>query len=163
VGQRTYGATETEHARHHSITGIFIMMLHRRALAVFIATALLANAGAASAQADIVQCVDATGLVTFTDAACNTAADAERASGPVQTVSGKLKTLPSAASSGAAKKVYAAKREGESMQNRRSVLDASTVSAAKVSLVALDEISALMRQQAQAQRIARAESGWTFW
>ena len=139
------------------------MMLHRRVLAVFIAFVLLADAGAAWAGAGIVQCVDAAGSFTFTDAACTSAADAERASGPAQTVSDNIDAPSSIETPRAAKKAHVAKREGAGMRNRRFALDTSTVRAAKVSLVAMDEVSALKRQQALARRIARAESGWTFW
>jgi hypothetical protein len=142
---------------------MFIMILHRRILAVFIASVLLAEAGAAWADAGIVQCIDAAGSITFTDAACNTAADAARASNAPQTVSDNIKISPATVNPRTTKKAHAAKREGESMQNRRSALDASTVRAAKVSLLAMDEASALIRQQVLARRSARAESGWTFW
>lgn len=137
------------------------MIRHQRVLAIFIASVLLADAGAASP--GIAQCVDAAGSVTFTDAACKTAADTARASGAAETVSGNIKTLSSAGNPRTAKKAHGTKPERESVQNRRSALDASTVRAAKVSLLAMDEVSALRRQQALARRSARAESGWTFW
>jgi hypothetical protein len=154
---------ESEHARHRSFIGILIMILHRRILAVFIASVLLAEAGAAWSDAGIVQCVDAAGSIMFTDAACNTAADAARASSVPQTVSDNIKISPASVNPRTTKKAPAAKREGESMQNRRSALDASTVRAAKVSLLAMDAASALIRQQVLARRSARAENGWALW
>lgn len=139
------------------------MIRDQYVLAVFVASALLTNAGAAWAGAGIVQCVDAAGSVTFTDAACKKAADAARAPGAAETMSGNIKILSSAGNPRTAKKAQEAKREGASARNRRSALDASTVRAAKVSLLAMDEVSALIRQQALARRSARAERSWTFW
>jgi len=137
------------------------MIRHQHVLAIFVASVLLVDAGAASA--DIVQCTDAVGSVTFTDVACKTAADAARASGASETMSGNIKILSSTGNPHAVKQVHGAKRERESTRHRRSTLDMSTVRAAKVSLLAIDEASALIRQQALARRSARAKSGWTFW
>jgi hypothetical protein len=138
------------------IAWMLIMILRRPVLAVFISCLLLADAGAAYADARIVQCIDAAGAVTFTDAACHMAADAARASG-AQAVSDRTE-MPRTA-----KKALRAGQQRASRHKPLLVPDTSTVRAAKVSLLASDELSALARQQAAARRSARAESGWAFW
>jgi hypothetical protein len=119
---------ESEHARHHSSTGIFIMIRHQRVLAIFIASVLLTDAAVAA-----------------------------------ETVAANIKILSSTGHPHTAKKTHGATRERASAQNRRAALDASTVSDAKASLLAMDEVSALLRQQALARRSARAESRWKLW
>lgn len=140
------------------------MIKHHTVPTVLFAFLLVASAG--SAQADIMQCVDAKGQVTFTDVACGTDADADAdASGALA----PKEVKPTIISPSSQKKRLMAAEKARSVAwakkrpaSRALALDVATMSAARAVMTTMDHASDLARQQAREERLV-AEEGWGFW
>ncbi|OGB26757.1 MAG: hypothetical protein A3I66_21610 [Burkholderiales bacterium RIFCSPLOWO2_02_FULL_57_36] len=116
----------------------------------------------ASAKAEIVQCVDEAGLITFTDVPCNADAISVRMPGSIKGSRAGAGDSPQAKRFAAAEQARAAASAGKAANNRRVALDVATSSAARASLLAIDQASTLQRQQASSQQEARRGT-WEFW
>lgn len=133
------------------------MTQHRLAHTIVFAWVLIAFAG--SAKADIAQCIDEKGLTTFTDTPCDTDVAAPRVSALINTPAIKTKVSLQIRKFAAAEKARVAAWANKRPLGRRLPVDVATLEAGKVSLVAMDHASALLRQQA----LAEQGKSWTFW
>lgn len=135
------------------------MTKYKPVLAVAVTCMLIAFAG--SAKSDIVQCIDSEGAVSFTDLSC--------VSGSQKLAVAPFKSLPVPLVQASASPVKATlKSTGLELQVKNNAgartfaVDATTMSAAKASMVSLDLASDLARQQALADKAMRSGS-WAFW
>lgn len=134
---------------------------HRLSHAVLLACAFIVFTG--TAKADIMRCIDENGSVLLTDVPCN--ADSTSAS-----VYGAVKK-PAVSSNASAQQRRFAEAERTRTNaakiklpaSRRFALDVATSTAARASLVSIDEASALQRQQVLLEQEARPTSAWAFW
>lgn len=123
----------------------------RKPLSRTILLACILAACAGFARADIVQCVDESGTVSYTDVPCQNDADVTRAPVlskptavriplriPLPSVSGRFATAEKARKAASAKK-HASKR--------RLAIDVETLKGAKSSALLTDQASFLLRQQ----------------
>lgn len=131
---------------------------------VFAAFVLLAYTEAANA--DVTQCIDADGLILFSDTPCPTNANVLRAPDPTESELAPAGTSDRAAGLEfrRAEQVRSAVWTKRGATHQRSTADASTVQAARTLLTSMDVASALVRQQALlARQNMHAKNGWAFW
>ena len=120
---------------------------------VFAACLLIAFS--VSARAEVVQCIDDTGSVTFTDLPCNADADAVPV-GAVKTPAAATKGELQARNFAAAEQARTAALAIKHRQKRALSVDAATMGSAKLSLISKDREAVLARQQALAQPKSKA-------
>jgi hypothetical protein len=152
---------KTVHSQSIPSIRSLIMTRHQLASTIFVAWVLIALP--ASVSAEIVQCSEQTGAVTFTDAPCKSQAVVQRVDDTIPTVAARTKASLQQTNFAAAEKTRAAASTNKRTPYRRLAVDVSTLKAAKVSLVSMDDASALVRQQALAEEKDRAEKSWAFW
>lgn len=132
----------------------------RSARILLFACALLAFSG--TAQAAIVQCIDAKGSITFTDVPCKADADTVHSYGMREAsplVSGNSMQANHFAAAEQARATASTKRR---TAKRRFPLDVATLKAARIAMQSIDHASALVRQQATLDQGARSVP-WEFW
>jgi len=104
-----------------------------------------------SARAEVVQCIDDTGSITFTDLPCNADADAVPVAGPIRTPTATTKAGSQGANFAAAEQARMAAIAIKQKQKRGLAVDVATMETARLSLIAKDREAALARQQALAE------------
>lgn len=109
-----------------------------------------------SARAEVVQCIDDTGSITFTDLPCNADADAVPVAGAISTPAPATKAALQARNFAAAEQARTAALAVKQKQKRGLAVDAATMETAKLSLIAKDREVALSRQQALVQPKTKA-------
>ncbi len=102
-------------------------------------------------QADIVQCIDVDGAVTFTDRACHTAAETVQRADTPYALPLETPASPAAQYFAAAEAARASTWVIKPASQRSLALDVATLKAAKDSLTSIDVASALVRQQTRAR------------
>jgi hypothetical protein len=138
-------------------------MIRNQQFAATIFAACVLTASAGLAQADIVQCIDAEGVETFTDRPCEADADTARAFAPTKTSAVKATVSRRAVQVSAAEKARATTWTNKPATNRGIARDVATMEAARLSMASMDQASALLRQQALLQPKDNAGMRWTFW
>ncbi len=108
--------------------------------------ALLAFSGAV--QAEVVQCENAAGGITFSDVPCQTSEKTVRASDADQSLPADTKASPAISSFVAAERARAAAWAVKRPPRGRLADDVATIKAARSSLILLEHASDLARQQA---------------
>jgi len=133
------------------------MARHTFAYAVFFGCLLVAFADFANA--DIVQCIDGAGAVTFTDVPCKKSADVVRVSvsADSSSVSGGAALL--ARSATAAGKIHPSGSVKKPARKRGLALDVATMRAARSSMLLRDQESYLLREQKLAA-LDQKNQGW---
>ena len=116
---------------------------------VFAASLLIAFS--MSARAEVVQCIDDTGAITFTDLPCNADANAVPVPDSIKTPTVATKAGSHGGDLAAAEQARTAALAIKQRQKRGLAIDAATMEAAKLSLIAKDREAALARQQAMDQ------------
>lgn len=122
--------------------------------------ALLAFSG--TAQAGIVQCIDAKGSVTFTDVPCKADSDTVPSFGMIEAsppVPGNSMQTSRFVAADQARATASTKRH---TTKRRLPLDVATLKAARIAMQSIDHASALIRQQAMLDQGTRF-APWEFW
>lgn len=131
------------------------MARHTFTYAVFFSCLLVAFANFANA--DIVQCIDDAGAVTFTDVPCKKSADVVRVSADSSSVSGGAALL--ARSATAAGKIHPSGSVKKPARKRGLALDVATMKAARSSMLLRDQESYLLREQKLAA-LDQKNQGW---
>jgi hypothetical protein len=152
---------KTVHSQSIPSIRSLIMTRHQLASTIFVAWVLIALP--ASVSAEIAQCSEQTGAGTFTDAPCKSQTVVKRVAYTIPASAARTKASPQQMNFDAAEKTRAAASANKRTPHRRLAVDVSTLKAAKVSLVSMDDASALVRQQALAEEKDRAERSWAFW
>lgn len=99
------------------------------------------------ARADIVQCVDEAGAVTYTDVLCQNDADVARASvlsKPFAAIARLSSPVDKFAEAEKAREAASAKKQAG---NRRLAIDVATLKAARSSMLLMDQAASLTRQK----------------
>jgi hypothetical protein len=99
------------------------------------------------ARADIVQCVDDTRAVTYTDIPCRNGDDAARVAVLINPSAAGAKVAPSKRTFAAPRKVREAISVKKRESNRGLALDVTTLKAARSSMLLNDQESYFLRQQ----------------
>lgn len=129
--------------------------------AVFVACALSASAGMANAA--IVQCLDETGGMSFTDTACKDEADAAPAIHTVKTASAAARERTPSIDFSAPERVRAAGDASRTPSGRGMAGDTAMLKVAKLTMTSIDAPSLLARQQALSySEKARTSSYWAW-
>jgi hypothetical protein len=152
---------KTVHSQSIPSIRSLIMTRHQLASTIFVAWVLIALP--ASVSAEIAQCSEQTGAGTFTDAPCKSQTVVKRVAYTIPASAARIKASPQPMNFAAAEKTGTAASTNKQAFHRRLAVDVSTLKAAKVSLVSMDDASALVRQQALAEEKDRAEKSWAFW
>jgi hypothetical protein len=121
------------------------MTRHYLTYAIFLGCMLVAFTEFASA--DIVQCIDDTGAVTYTDVPCRNGADAARSSGLSTPSAFSANSAPPARIVAIADEPREAVAVMKRMQRRGLALDVATLQAARSSMLLTDQASSVLRQQ----------------
>ncbi len=104
------------------------------------------------ARADIVQCINDAGGVTYTDVACATQADADRATYPIDIPAARIAEIAPVSAFAAAEEARSASWAGKRLVKRGHTLDVTTLKAAKAQMISVDLMADLARQQALSRK-----------
>jgi hypothetical protein len=125
----------------------------QRALTFMVALILISCLGFAErARADIIECVDEAGAVTFTDVPCKSAADAKRGAARYSAEVAQARNSATSAKATAGQHGRPAKSENRLPSYSGLDTDVATLKAAKSSLLMMERASAMARHQALASR-----------
>jgi hypothetical protein len=121
------------------------MTLHYFSRTIFLGCMLVVFAGVA--RADIVQCVDGTGTVSYMDVPCQKGANVARASALTKPSALRANVSSPARPTAAARAAREVAWKKRPASNHRLARDVATLEAARSSLLQMDNESSLLRRQ----------------
>lgn len=146
MGAVAHGQGVTDRALSmHSLIRTLTMTHHFLIRSALLGCMLTALSGLA--MADIVQCIDETKSITYTDIPCQDGTVAAHGAASAKSSAASATTLSRAATFAAAGKVREAALQKKPLQHRNFALDVATLEAARSSMASMDEASSLLRQQ----------------
>jgi hypothetical protein len=136
-------------------------MIHRPLVRTIVAAAVLITAGAVNAQ--VVQCISADAVTTFTDAPCKDAADTVRIVRASRSEPDGSQSQPSVRSLAEAGRVHSARAAMQHPSGRSLSGDVTMLKVARSMLTSNDAASNVTRKQARIDSdLARAASYWAW-